>query len=76
MEFMKLYTKTVCPKCIFIKSEIYRLGVATQIINMDEDEEARQYILDKGIMAAPVLEWNGIFFTDTQDIIEVLEENS
>ena len=39
---MKLYTKTICPKCLLVKSELQRAGLEADIINIDEDEQAKQ----------------------------------
>ena len=69
---MKLYTKTVCPKCMFIKNEIERLKLDVELINMDKVPEARELVLSKGIMAAPVLELKGEFYADNKQILAVL----
>ena len=39
---MKLYTKTICPKCLLVKSELQRAGLEADIINIDEDEQANK----------------------------------
>ena len=71
---MKLYTKTVCPKCIHVKSEMARLGVEVEVVNIDHDAAAREKLIEAGIMAAPVLEVNGAFHVTPGEIIAVLEE--
>lgn len=70
---MKLYTKNVCPKCMYVKSEIERLGVDVEIINIDKDEKAKELVLETGFMAAPLLEHNGFWYADVPQILTVLE---
>lgn len=69
---MKLYTKTVCPRCIWIKSEAQRSGKDVDIINIDLDEEAREHLISAGIMTVPVLEANGQFWHEPEDMLEKL----
>ncbi|UZN00624.1 glutaredoxin [Lysinibacillus sp. MHQ-1] len=45
---MKLYTKTICPKCLWVKSELQRAGLEAEIVNIDHDEQAKQTIIDAG----------------------------
>lgn len=73
---MILYTKTICPKCMYVKSEIERLGLQVEIKNVDEDAEAKQLVLDKGFMAAPILQVGEEWFSDVSEIISQLEEHS
>lgn len=69
---MKLYTKTVCPRCLWIKSEAQRSGKEVEIVNIDHDEAARERLLRAGIMTVPVLEAGGEFWIDTADMMEKL----
>ncbi|MCI3921136.1 glutaredoxin [Paenibacillus sp. TRM 82003] len=73
---MKLYTKTVCPKCMWIKSEMQRSNIEAEIINIDHNEEARDRLLEAGVMSVPVLEVNGTFIFDTNEMIKLLEQPS
>lgn len=73
---MIIYTKTICPKCMYVKSEIERLGLQVEIKNVDEDAEAKQLVLDKGFMAAPILQIGEEWFSDVSEIISQLEEHS
>ena len=73
---MILYTKTVCPKCMLVKSEMARLGLELEIKNMDHDEEARQLVLDKGFMAAPILQVGDDWYSDVSEIINQLEKHA
>jgi glutaredoxin len=69
---MKLYTKTVCPKCLWIKSEAQRSGKEVEIVNIDHDEAAKERLLRAGIMTVPVLEAGGEFWIETVDMMEKL----
>lgn len=70
---MKLYTKTVCPKCLWVKSELQQNGVEAEIINIDHNVEAKQKIVDGGFLSVPVLEMNGEFIGDVKEIISRIE---
>lgn len=70
---MKLYTKTVCPRCMWIKSEIERSDIEVEIINLDHNEEARNKLAEAGVMSVPVMEANGSYIFDTNEMIKQLE---
>lgn len=67
---MKLYTKTVCPKCMWVKSEIQRAELDVTEINIDKDEEGLKTVKDAGFLAVPVLEIDGELIGDINDIME------
>ncbi|GFR39295.1 hypothetical protein PRECH8_25910 [Insulibacter thermoxylanivorax] len=69
---MKLYTKTVCPRCMWIKSEAQRSGKELDIINIDHDEAARERLIRAGLMTVPVLEISGEFWISSEEILEKL----
>lgn len=69
---MILYTKTVCPRCIWIKSEAQRSGKEVEIVNIDHDEAARERLMSAGIMSVPVLEADGEFWMRAEDMMEKL----
>jgi len=70
---MKLYTKTICPKCLWVKSELQRAGIDAEVINIDHNEQARQAIVDAGLFSVPVLEKNGQFIGDVKEIVSQIE---
>ena len=53
---MKLYTKTVCPKCLWVKSELAQAGLQADVVNLDENEEAMKTITSAGFSSVPILE--------------------
>lgn len=70
---MKLYTKTVCPKCMWIKSEVQRSGADAEIVNIDHDESARERLISAGIMAVPVLEVDGRLIVNPEEMMKEME---
>ncbi|AJK88748.1 glutaredoxin [Lysinibacillus fusiformis] len=70
---MKLYTKTICPKCLWVKSELQRAGLEAEIVNIDHDEQAKQTIIDAGFLSVPVLEVDETFIGDVQEIVSRIE---
>ncbi|MFD0669899.1 glutaredoxin family protein [Cohnella sp. GCM10027633] len=73
---MKLYTRTVCPKCMWIKSELQRAGAAVEIINVDHDEQAFERLVEAGAKSVPVLEIGGEFIFDTNEMVQRLEHQN
>ena len=73
---MKLYTKTICPKCLWVKSELQAANLTVEMINIDHDETAKEAVLNAGYMTVPVLEVNGEWFADTTSIIAQIEKLS
>jgi len=69
---MRLYTRTVCPKCIWIKSEAQRSGKDVEIVNIDHDVAARERLIGAGIMTVPALEEGGAFWTNPEEMLERL----
>lgn len=60
---MKLYTKTVCPRCLWVKSEFKQAGIEVEIVNIDKDESEKETVSAQGFTTVPVLfdkgEWYG-----------------
>lgn len=70
---MKLYTKTICPKCLWVKSELQRAGLKADIINIDQDEQAKQTLIAAGFFTVPVLEFEGKYFGDVKEMVSQIE---
>lgn len=70
---MKLYTKTVCPKCIWIKSEAQRAGREVEVMNIDRDEAARERLVLAGISSVPALEADGRFILDPAEMAALMK---
>ena len=73
---MKLYTKTICPKCLWVKSELDAANLEVQVINIDHDETAKQKVIDAGFLSVPILEIDGEFIAEPSTIIDRISEYS
>ena len=73
---MKLYTRTVCPKCMLIKSELNVAGLEGQyeMINIDHDDRAKEKIVNAGFMSVPILEVGGKLIHDFTEMNEFISE--
>ena len=71
---LKLYTRTVCPQCLWVKSEIKEKGLSVEEINMDQDSAAKDFIIEQGYSAAPILEVDGELIAGVPTIIAKLDE--
>jgi glutaredoxin len=73
---MKLYTKTVCPKCMLIKSELNVAGLEGQFetINIDQDNSAKEKIVNAGFMSVPILEVGGKLIHDFAEMNEYINK--
>ena len=73
---MKLYTKTICPKCLWVKSELTEAGLPFEIINIDHDTAALEKLSAAGIMAVPVLEVEGALIVEMPHILAAIEASA
>ena len=73
---MKLYTRTVCPKCMLIKSELNVAGLEGQyeMINIDQDDRAKEKIVSAGFMSVPILEVGDKLIHDFAEMNEFISE--
>lgn len=73
---MILYTKTVCPKCMLVKSELNVAGLEGQyeVVNIDHDEQAKEKIVNAGFMSVPILEVDGELIHDLATITAMISE--
>lgn len=65
---IKLYTKVQCPKCTPVKMLIKSVGLDVEILNTDVDNVAKEVLIEQGIMGLPVLEVDGTFITNVNEI--------
>lgn len=50
---LTVYSKTNCPACINAKVILDKYGVSYEEINMDENQEAKEFIISEGHRQAP-----------------------
>ncbi|WP_042476108.1 glutaredoxin family protein [Bacillus ndiopicus] len=73
---MILYTKTVCPKCMFVKSELNEAGLEGryETVNIDLNAEAKEKIVNAGFLTVPILEIDGQLIHDFSQINEEISK--
>ncbi|MFP3918979.1 glutaredoxin domain-containing protein [Lysinibacillus telephonicus] len=71
---MKLYTKTICPKCMLMKFELNKAGFEGdyEIINIEQNEQAKNKLVEAGILSVPVLEINGRLIQDITEMKDAI----
>lgn len=69
---IKLYSKTICGTCLFVKNQFNTKEIEFTEINMDVDLESREKIASMGYKDAPVMELDGKFY-NPGEIMEFLE---
>jgi len=58
---------------MWVKSEFQKVGLEVEVVNVDQDEEAKQIIIDAGFLSVPVLELDGKLVGDVQEIVSQIE---
>lgn len=71
---VKVYTKTICPKCMVAKSFFKSNDIEIEEVNIDQDEEARQKLIDLGFMAAPIVEHDSKFYLNMGEFQELADQ--
>ena len=54
-----VYTKPACVQCNATKKALDRAGLEYDLVDISDDEEARDYVMALGYVQAPVVEANG-----------------
>lgn len=74
MSNIKLYTRTVCPKCVLVKSVLESREIEYEVLNTDENKEAREEIIAQGFMSAPILKVGDTYYNGIPEIQKVIGE--
>lgn len=53
---IKLFSKNRCPQCKFTKRRLDELNLKYEVINVEENQDALDYIKGLGILSVPVTE--------------------
>jgi glutaredoxin len=61
---LTVYSKTVCPFCVNAKNYLKSKNIPFEEINIEEDDQARQFIVDKGHRTVPQIYFNGKLFVE------------
>lgn len=59
---------------MLLKSMLDSQGVEFTTINIDNDEEGKSKLVEQGIMAVPVLEIEGDFYTEISEMNKIISE--
>jgi glutaredoxin len=75
-----VYSKTHCPYCVNAKNYLQSRNINFREVNIEEDAEAREFILEQGHRTVPQLYvgdrllveggWQGLSRLSTEEIIE------
>lgn len=71
---LKLYTKTVCPKCVVAKAMLNGNNIQFEAINVEQDEEARFKLKELGFLSVPIAELNDKYYTLPNQSEELLDD--
>lgn len=63
-----LYTRTVCPKCMLVKTLLDGAEVPYKTVNLDFDEKAESELKEKGFMGLPIALDDGEYYADIPSI--------
>lgn len=61
---LTVYSKTVCPFCVNAKNYLKNKNISFEEINIEQDEQARQFILEKGHRTVPQIYFQGQLFVE------------
>jgi glutaredoxin-like protein NrdH len=59
---IKVYTKNDCPQCNALKSLLEELEIPYKPINIDEDNDAKEFVVSEGHRSVPVVYVGGVPF--------------
>ena len=61
---LTVYSKTVCPFCVNAKNYLKSKDIPFEEINIEEKDDASQFILDKGHRTVPQIYFQGKLFVE------------
>lgn len=80
---LTIYSKTVCPYCVNAKNYLKSKNISFQEVNIEENEEAREFMRSEGHRSVPQIYLNGKLFVaggwaglskmSAQDILNEIE---
>lgn len=56
-----IYSKDECPKCVKAKELLARKAVVYVEINIEADDEAKLFLVNRGFRSVPQIEVDGVF---------------
>jgi len=73
-DLLKLYTKTICPKCVVAKSFFNGNDVKFEVVNIDQDVEAKQKLIELGFMSVPIVEHDENFYSNMTEFQQLVDD--
>jgi glutaredoxin 3 len=83
---LTIYSKKVCPYCVNAKNFLKAKNIPFNEVNIEENPEARQFMVDKGHRSVPQIYHNGKLFVEggfqglskltTEDINKKMTQNN
>ncbi len=61
---LTVYSKTVCPYCVNAKNYLKNNDIGFAEINIEQDADAREFIMSQGHRTVPQIYLNGKVFVD------------
>lgn len=61
---LTIYSKTVCPYCVQAKNYLKQKNINFWEINIEENDEAREFIQSQGHRTVPQIYFNGKLFVE------------
>ena len=61
---LTIYSKTVCPYCVQAKNYLKTKNINFREINIEDDEEAREFIKSQGHRTVPQIYMDGKIFVE------------
>ena len=61
---LTVYSKTVCPYCVQAKNFLKAKGITFREVNIEQDEEAREFIQSEGHRTVPQIYLAGKIFVE------------
>ena len=61
---LTIYSKTVCPYCVQAKNYLKSKNINFREVNIEEDAEAREFIINQGLRTVPQIFMDGKIFVE------------
>jgi glutaredoxin len=61
---LTIYSKTVCPYCVQAKNYLKNKNINFREINIEQDVEAREFIINQGLRTMPQIFMDGKIFVE------------
>ncbi len=80
---LTIYSKTVCPYCVQAKNYLKNKNINFREVNIEDDAEAREFIIQQGLRTVPQIfmdgkifvegGWTGLSKMSAEDILSEIE---